>query len=182
MNLVLDDGSPSPEMLVEQAGRRAKGAAPTVARLSTSVKNEALHDLAAALLDEGDSILEALALLKEHARRDDLAPPVLLTDEDDEEPVGAAGSGVNRVMRLDQVDYAAAEEEYFTIQAVEPASLTLHSKGRAALGEGPAGPVSVPPRAAELLRADDIIHAEIAPGPQGWELLEAFGIRPGGYA
>ena len=59
MNLVLDDGSPSPEMLVEQAGRRAKSAAPIVARLSTSIKNEALHDLAAALLDEGDSILEA---------------------------------------------------------------------------------------------------------------------------
>lgn len=134
------------------------------------------------LRDDLPRVLEALALLKEHSRRDDLAPPVLLTDEEDEQPVGAAGSGVNRVMRLDQIDYAAAEEEYYTVRTVEGASITLHSAEREALGEGPAGPVPLPPRAAELLRANDIIHAEIAPGPQGWELLEVFGIRPGGYA
>jgi glutamate-5-semialdehyde dehydrogenase len=49
----------TPESLVERAGRRAKSAAPTIASLSTTVKNAALHDIADGLLDEGDAILEA---------------------------------------------------------------------------------------------------------------------------
>jgi glutamate-5-semialdehyde dehydrogenase len=55
----LDEGSPSPESLVEQAGRLAKQAAPVVASLPTSIKNAALHTLADDLLDQGDRILAA---------------------------------------------------------------------------------------------------------------------------
>lgn len=55
----LDEAAPSPESLVEQAGRHAKLAAPALASLPTSIKNAALHDLADALLDEAEAILEA---------------------------------------------------------------------------------------------------------------------------
>lgn len=55
----LDEAAPSPESLVEQAGRQAKQAAPAVASLPTSVKNAALHGVADALLDEAEAILEA---------------------------------------------------------------------------------------------------------------------------
>jgi len=130
-------------------------------------------------------VLEALAELKEHFQRNDLEPEVLLEDEEDGAPVGAVGSGVSRVVRLDQVDYPAAEEDYFTIARVGPDSLTLTSAQREALGERPADNVRLPPEAAGRLRVGDIIHAEIAPGPMEsntWELLEVFGIRPGGYA
>jgi hypothetical protein len=127
-------------------------------------------------------VLEAQELLKAHGRRDDLAPPAELLDEEDSEPVGAVGSGVNRVARLDQIDYPSAEQDYWTIRRVQPAALTLQSPQREALGEAPVEPVVVPAEAAGLLRAGDIIHCEIAPGPAGWELLEVFGIRPGGYA
>ena len=127
-------------------------------------------------------VLEALLELKEHTHRDDLAPPVELEDEEGQEPVGALGSGVSRVARLDQVDYVAAQEEYYTVRSARGAALTLQSAEREALGEPPAEPVPVPAAAAERLRPGDIIHAEIAPGPEGWELLEVFGIRPGGYA
>jgi hypothetical protein len=127
-------------------------------------------------------VLEAQERLREHGRRDDLAPPAELLDEEDSEPVGAIGSGVNRVARLDQIDYPAAQQDYWTIRRVETSALSLQSPQREALGEPPAEPVVVPAEAAGLLRAGDIIHCEIAPGPGGWELLEVFGIRPGGYA
>jgi glutamate-5-semialdehyde dehydrogenase len=54
-----DASPPSPEFLVEQAGRNAKWAAPVVASLPTGVKNDALEDIADALLAEADTILEA---------------------------------------------------------------------------------------------------------------------------
>jgi glutamate-5-semialdehyde dehydrogenase len=55
------EGEPSTsrEALVEQAGRRARMAAPEVAALPSGIKNAALGDLADALLDEADPILEA---------------------------------------------------------------------------------------------------------------------------
>lgn len=59
MNSALDEGSLSPEAQVEQAGRRAKQAAPVVASLPTTVKNAFLQDLADCLLDSGDAILAA---------------------------------------------------------------------------------------------------------------------------
>ena len=64
-----DDAPLSPEALVEQAGRRAKQAAPSVAVLSTAVKNAALNEMAEALLDEGDRILRANDLDVERAER-----------------------------------------------------------------------------------------------------------------
>lgn len=126
--------------------------------------------------------LEALKLLRDHTRRDDLTPPAELVDEEEEEQVGAIGSGVNRVARLDEIDYPSAEQDYWTVQRVEGATVALQSPQREALSEPPAAPVQVPEEAAKRLRAGDIIHCEIAPGPAGWELLEVFGIRPGGYA
>jgi hypothetical protein len=125
-------------------------------------------------------VLEALSLLKEHADRDRLTPPVLA--EDGEEPPAAVSSGMDRVAHLDRLDYGAAEEEYFRVTAVGEAAVALQSVEREALGEGAVEAVPVPAPAAGLLRAGDIIHAEIAPGTGGWELLEVFGIRPGGYA
>lgn len=125
-------------------------------------------------------VLEAYDLLRAHTRRDDLEPEVALTDED-EAPRGAIGSGVNRVARLDEVTYGASETEYWEVQSVQAASLALQTAQRAALSEPPLQPVQTPEAAASLIRPGDIIHAEIAPGPAGWELLEVFGIRPGGY-
>lgn len=125
-------------------------------------------------------ILQAYDLLRAHTRRDDLEPEVAITDED-EEPRGAIGSGVNRVARLDEMNYAASETEYWTVQSVQPGALALQTAQREALSEPVLQPVQVPEAAASLITAGDIIHAEIAPGPAGWELLEVFGIRPGGY-
>lgn len=123
----------------------------------------------------------ALQALREHARRDDLAPPVEAESEDAPGAVVAATSGVHRVVRLDQVDYAAAEEDYFTVTAVLPAGLELSSPSRRELGEAALGPVRIPAEAAALLRPGDRLRAEVAPGPEGWELLEAGSVRPGGY-
>ena len=127
-------------------------------------------------------VLEALALMKDHARREDLDTSRTLADPEAGEDVGSIGAGLSRVARLDEIDYAASEEEYYTLLKSTEGALELESAEREALGEGPVGPVSVPARASELLKPGDIIHAEIAPGPSGWELLEVFGIRPGGYA
>lgn len=126
-------------------------------------------------------VIEALTLLKEHVRRDDLVSPFELTDDEGEETLGAAGTGLSRLARLDQVDYGAAQEDRFTVSAVDEDRLQLTSATRQALGEGAAGPVLVPAAAGARLRPGDTIHAEIAPGPEGWELLEVFGVRPGGY-
>lgn len=134
------------------------------------------------LRDDVPRVLEARDLLQEHARREDLEPPSALLDEEEERQVGAIGTGVNRVARLDQIDYAAAQEEYFSVVRVQPGELELQSRSREALQEPPLAPVVVTEAASERLRPGDTIHAEVAPGPQGWELLEVFGIRPGGYA
>ncbi|HEU4754775.1 MAG TPA: glutamate-5-semialdehyde dehydrogenase [Armatimonadota bacterium] len=72
-----DEAPASPESLVEQAGRRARVAAPTVAALSTSVKNGALHDIAEGLLDEADRILQANEEDVRQAERGRLPEPVI---------------------------------------------------------------------------------------------------------
>lgn len=59
MSVPKDDAAVTPEAMVERAGRQARRAAPIVAGLSTAVKNQALHDVADTLLDEGDRILRA---------------------------------------------------------------------------------------------------------------------------
>jgi hypothetical protein len=125
--------------------------------------------------------LNALALLKEHARREDLRTDLEATTENGDEAPASIGSGLDRMARLDEIAYAAAEEEYYRVEEVRRDRLVLSSSERAALGQEPVEAVMVPAAAAELLRPGDIIHAEIAPGPEGWELLEVFGIRPGGY-
>ena len=124
-------------------------------------------------------VLEALDLLKRHAHRDDLTMPMEVSEDGEEQPLGTLSSGAERVARLDQIDYTAAEQDYYRVARVTEGALVLRSEARDALGEGAAEPVTVPLEASERLRPGDIIHAEIAPGPAGWELLEVFGIRPG---
>lgn len=126
-------------------------------------------------------VLSAYTVLRDHARRDDLSSTIELADEESGVELGTMEGGVNRTAHLDRIDYAAAEEEYFTVRSAGGGVLALQSAEREALGEVPAAPVLVPPAALELLRPGDIIHAEIAPGPAGWEILEVFGIRPGEY-
>jgi hypothetical protein len=126
-------------------------------------------------------VLGALSLLKDHARREDLETHLEAGPESDNGASATLGAGLDRVARLDEVRYAAAEEEYYTVTEVAELALSLQSAEREALGQPAAAPVAVPAAASELLRPGDIIHAEIAPGPVGWELLDVFGIRPGGY-
>lgn len=59
----------SPEELVEEAGKRARRAAPVVAGLPTGIKNEALADLADSLLNEADRILATNELDVQAAER-----------------------------------------------------------------------------------------------------------------
>lgn len=125
--------------------------------------------------------LEAQALLHAHARKDDLDAPYLVESEVPEHPLGELGSGVNRLAHLDRLDYAAAEQDYFSVRKVTPDGLELTAPGRESLGEGAVTIARLPAGIPDLLRAGDIIHAEVAPGPEGWELLEVFGVRPGGY-
>jgi hypothetical protein len=126
-------------------------------------------------------VLQAFEILQEHVRQHEIRSVLDVAADEDGEAEAAISSGVDRVVRLDEVDYPAAEEEYFTVRAVKDGALTLQSAEREALGEAPAAPVAAPSGATALLRPGDTIHAEIAPGPGGWELLEVFGIRPGGY-
>jgi hypothetical protein len=123
----------------------------------------------------------AFQALRAHARRDDLAPPLELLNEEQADAVASVTSGVHRLARLDQVDYPASEEDRFLVTRVEPDALTLTSPGREALAEGPLGPVPLPEGIAEHLRAGDTIHAELAPGTDGWEVLDVFSVRPVGY-
>jgi transcriptional regulator with XRE-family HTH domain len=127
--------------------------------------------------------LEAFQILREDLSSRELETPTLLDGEEDEQetPIGAIGTGLSRVADLHLIDYPSAEEERFRVLVAKPGALTLHSTARAVLGQAPAEPVRVPAGVAERLRPDDILHAEIAPGPEGWELLEVFGVRPGGY-
>jgi hypothetical protein len=161
-----------------------------------------------ALREDLPRVLTAFAALEEHTQRDRLGPPLLAElptnrnshepghpedapDEPDDPPtqgnelLGELGSGLDRMVRLDEVDYPDAEEDYYTITEVREDGFTASSPTREALGQ-PAAVVRVP-LPTGLLRPGDIIHAEIAPAtggrePGGWELLNVFGIRPGGYA
>lgn len=126
-------------------------------------------------------VVRAFQTLKEYAHREDFSGPGVVTDEEGEEELAQVETPFNRVARLDQIDYAAAEEEYYSVDRIEENRIFLSSLERQALDEEPAGPLTLPPEAASLLRRGDTIHAEIAPGSTGWELLEVFGVRPGGY-
>jgi hypothetical protein len=104
-----------------------------------------------------------------------------VTDEEGNEELAQVETPYNRVARLDQIDYASAEEEYYSVDRIDENRIFLTSAERQALDQEPAGPLTLPLDAAGLLRRGDTIHAEIAPGSSGWELLEVFGVRPGGY-
>lgn len=161
------------------------------------------------LREDVPRVLTALTTLEEHLERDRLGPPLLVAepsadrnvhepghpedapDTADDPPsegsdlLGELGSGLDRMVRLDEVEYPDAEDDYYTITEVREDGFTVASPTREALGQPPAQVrLSLP---GGLLRVGDIIHAEIAPAtggrePGGWELLNVSGIRPGGYA
>lgn len=128
-------------------------------------------------------VLDALVVLREHAHRDDVSNPIAVmnAEQDEDNGLGEMTGGLDRLMQLDEVDYDAAQMDYFTVESVGKTSLALQSSSREILQEGVADPVFVPARVSELLRPGDIVYAEIAPRKTGWEVLEVFGIRPGGY-
>jgi hypothetical protein len=134
---------------------------------------------------------EALGLLREHVARLDLSRPHLVemdeqADGEEEEPeeaqpVGVLDSGLHRIASLDEIDYPEAEVARFRVVETAGDHIFVQSPSREALGEPPAGPLRLPAPAAARLKPGDTLHAEIAPGRAGWELLEIFGIGPGGY-
>jgi hypothetical protein len=128
-------------------------------------------------------VLEAWEILAQELRQAqaDEAEEAGLEDLPALPSAGLVSSGLNRIIRPEEIDYSAAREDYFRIETVEESSLTLQSPTGAELGEGAIGPVPVPERVAELLRAGDILYAEVAPGRQGWEILEIAQVLPGGY-
>src|SRR5207249_1494230 len=91
-------------------------------------------------------------------------------------------SGLNRVLRPEEIDYSQAREDYFRVEGAEQAAVTLQSPTGASLGEAPIGPVRVPPRAAQLLRPGDVLYVEVAPSRRGWEILEISQALPAGYS
>jgi hypothetical protein len=127
-------------------------------------------------------LIEVFGILREHTRQGDLRSEVLVDPEEEEGsdgPLGSLSSGLDRTVRLDVLDYNRAEMDYYTVERVEEGAVALRSSGRDVLEEGLAEPVRVPLQATERLRVGDILYGEIAPGPDGWELLEVFGLRPG---
>jgi hypothetical protein len=93
--------------------------------------------------------------------------------------VAANREGVS-VIRPSDVDYGRADEATFRVVDVSERSVALLSPAREQLDEGPAAPVSVPARAARLLRVGDILRGEIAPAGEGWEILNVEAVIPGG--
>lgn len=102
---------------------------------------------------------------------------------EEEEPNPAQlSAGVDRLAHLDRVDYAAAEDGYYTVLGLSSETMTVQSETRRALGEPPVR-VRLPAELAPPgdLREGDTVHAEIAPAEGYWELLDVFAVRPGGY-
>ena len=129
--------------------------------------------------------LRAFTLLRDYAARDRISATIeagpeddIGTEQDEIEAATVASSGLDHVVRLDEVRYEDAAQEYFRLVRLDGDGAWLTSSGREAMGEGLAGPLRLPEGAAALLRPGDIVHAEIAPATVGWELLEVFGVRP----
>src|SRR5206468_956631 len=76
-------------------------------------------------------------------------------------------SGINRVIRPEEIDYSAAREDYFRVEAVAEETVTLQSPTGGELGEAALGPVRVSRRVAGLLRVGDVLYVEVAPGRGG---------------
>jgi hypothetical protein len=129
--------------------------------------------------------LRALAGLATYAHREDVESgltPDAGQDEDEEgAPVPMLSSGLSRVIRPAEVDYARAEEDHFRITALEADRVELLSPAGEQLHEPPLSPVLLPASVAALLRVGDILHVEVAPTGAGWEVLEASRVFPGGY-
>lgn len=178
------DYYPSEEEPDPQVALALLDAASGLARWLIEREERNLAPFAAAefsLREDLPRVIRALRILKEHAHRDDFSGPGVVTDEEGEEELAHVETPFQRVARLDQIDYASAEEEYYSVDRIEENRVFLISAERQALGEDAAGPLTLPQEAVSLLRRGDTIHAEIAPGSAGWELLEVFGVRPGGY-
>jgi hypothetical protein len=145
----------------------------------------AFAPVAERLREDLPRVLEALALLATHAHREDIDRSVALdlvgAEDEDSASVPLLSSGLSRVIRPAEVDYARAEEDHFQITALEGDRAELLSPAGKQLGEPPLSPVLLPAEAAALLRVGDILHVEIAPAGAGWEVLEASRIFPGGY-
>ncbi len=95
-------------------------------------------------------------------------------------PLGLLSTGLTRVVRPEELDYTRAEADTFEVVEVEEQSVALLSPARRQLGEGPAAPVAVPAPAAGWLRVGDVMHVEIAPSADGWEILHVETVFPGG--
>src|SRR5207248_1904240 len=90
-------------------------------------------------------------------------------------------TGLNRVIRPEEIDYSQAREDYFRVERIAEAAVMLQSPTGGELGEAAVGPVRVPTRVAQLLRPGDVLYTEVAPGRAGWEILEITQVLPGGY-
>jgi hypothetical protein len=122
-------------------------------------------------------VTEALRLF---ARREDLGEAIPVEEAAGGSPLGTISAGVTRVVRPREIDYERAEEDTFEVVEVMERAVSLRSAAREQLGEGLAAPVTVPARAARILRAGDIMHVEIAPTAKGWEILNVETVYPGG--
>jgi hypothetical protein len=118
--------------------------------------------------------------LRQYARREDLGEAIPVEEAAGGSPLGTISAGVSRVVRPREIDYERAEEDTYEVAEVMARSVSLRSAARQQLGEGPAAPVTVPVRAARLLRPGDILHVEIAPSAKGWEILNVETVYPGG--
>lgn len=142
------------------------------------------QDLYERLREDLPRILEAWTILAEgleQAQEDD-AREAGLEELTPAATTSLISSGLNRVLRPDEVDYSAAREDYFRIERVDETALVLQSPSGRELGEPPIEPVRVPEAVAERLRPGDQLYAEVAPGSAGWEILEVGRLLPGGYA
>jgi hypothetical protein len=157
-----------------------------LASLATELDPARRQELGATLAGLRQDVPRAMAaadLLRECVRQGDLSAAVDLVPEEDgerETPLASASAGLDRVARLDEVDYSRGEQDDWEIAAVGEADVTLRRP--AAAGDEPRlGPVPIPPAAAAQLRPGDILSAEIAPAGEDWELLDVQAVYPGGY-
>jgi hypothetical protein len=133
----------------------------------------------APLEEELPRTAEAWAIMQQHVRDAPLSEAIPVEEEETGAALGTVTGGLTRVIQPEGVDYAAADEDTFQVLELADDRVLLQSPTRQALGEQPIPVVGVPSTAARLLRVGDILHAEIAPTPAGWELLHVESIYPG---
>jgi hypothetical protein len=151
-------------------------------RRSPSALASSFDALAERLSEDLPRVLQARAILDAYTHREDLETDVTLGEDAESAPVPFLSSGVSRVIRPEEVDYARAEEDQFRLVALEGDYASLQSPSGEQLGEPPLSPVLLPPEVAPLLRIGDLLHVEVAPAGAVWEILAVTRILPGGYA